>query len=92
MSEVTETLSSATDELMTRLQASPTDLRKLVGAVLRRECQVVGIAGAAIARWGRDDLEGWTSVLEWLTSRGIRVVVAGAPSRELGEGAPPGAA
>ena len=70
MSEVTETLSSATDELMTRLQASPTDLRKLVGAVLRRDCQVVGIAGAALARWGRDDLEGWTSVLEWLTSRG----------------------
>jgi hypothetical protein len=47
MSEVTETLSSATDELLTRLQASPTDLRKLVGAVVRRDCQVVGISGAA---------------------------------------------
>lgn len=90
MSEVTESLSNTTDELLMRLPASPTDLRKLVGAVLRRDRQVVGISGAAIARWGREDLEGWTSVLEWLTSRGIRIVVAGAPRHDLGGASPPG--
>jgi hypothetical protein len=77
MSEAIETLSS-TDELLARLRVSPTDLRKLVGAVLRRDCRVVGISGAAISRWGRDDLEGWTTVREWLESRGVRIVVAAA--------------
>jgi hypothetical protein len=84
MSAITQGVSNATDELLTRLQASPTDLRKLVGAVIRRDRQVVGISGAAIARWGREDLENWTSVLEWLTSRGIRIVVAGASGRDVG--------
>jgi hypothetical protein len=84
MSEATEALSTATDELLARLRASPTDLRKLVGAVLRRDCRVVGISGAAIGRWGRDDLESWTTVREWLESRGVRIVVAGAPHADLG--------
>jgi hypothetical protein len=84
MGEAIETLSRTTDELLERLRASPTDLRKLVGTVLRRDCRVVGISGAAIGRWGRDDLESWTSVREWLESRGVRIVVAGAAHLEVG--------
>jgi len=84
MSEATETLSMATDELLAKLRASPTDLRKLVGAVLRRDRRVVGISGAAIGRWGRDDLEGWTTVREWLESRGVRIVVVSAAASGAG--------
>jgi hypothetical protein len=84
MGEAIETLSSTTDELLERLRASPTDLRKLVGAVLRRDSRVVGISGAAIGRWGRDDLEGWTSVREWLEARGVRIVVCGAAHLDVG--------
>ena len=65
----------ATEGLMTKLQASPTDLRKLVQAVLRRGCPAVEIPAAAIDRWQRDDPQNWRLVHDWLASRGTRIVV-----------------
>jgi hypothetical protein len=60
--------------LLKKLQTSPTDLRKLVQAVLRRDCPVVAIPARAIDRWQRDDPASWRSVLDWLVSRGTRIV------------------
>ena len=60
--------------LLKKLQTSPTDLRKLVEAVLRRGCPVVAIAAGAIDRWHRDDPASWRLVLDWLVSRGTRIV------------------
>jgi hypothetical protein len=45
----------ATVELRRKLETSPTDLRKLVEAVLRRDCLFVAISTAAIDGWQRDD-------------------------------------
>ncbi len=59
------------------LQTSPTDLRKLVETVLRRGCPVVAIPASAIDRWQRDDLASWRLVLDWLVSRGTRIVGSG---------------
>ena len=62
------------EELLKKLQASPTDLRKLVEAVVRRGCPVVAIPARAIDRWQRDDPASWRLVLDWLVSRGTRIV------------------
>jgi hypothetical protein len=62
------------EELLKKLQTSPTDLGKLVEAVLCRGCLVVAIPAGAIDRWQRDDPASWRSVLDWLGSRGTRIV------------------
>jgi hypothetical protein len=67
--------------LLKRLRASPTDLRKLVEAVLRRDCPVVAIPARAIDRWQRDDSASWRFVLDWLVSRGTRIVLVDPPTR-----------
>jgi hypothetical protein len=43
------------EALLTKLQTSPTDLRKLVATMLCRGCSVVPIPARAIDRWHRDD-------------------------------------
>jgi hypothetical protein len=63
--------------LLKKLQTSPTDLRKLVQAVLRRGCPVVAIPARAIDRWRRDDPASWRLVLDWLVSRGTRIIDSG---------------
>ena len=62
--------------LLKKLQTSPTDLRKLVETVLGcgYPVVVVAIPARAIDRWHRDDPASWRSVLDWLVSRGIRIV------------------
>jgi len=67
----------AEEELLKKLQTSPTDLRKLVETVLRRSCPVVAIPARAIDRWKRDDPASWRLVLDWLVSRGTRIVDSG---------------
>jgi hypothetical protein len=62
------------EELLKKLQTSPTDLRKLVEAVWLRGCPVVAIPARAIERWRRDDPASWRLVLDWLVSRGTRIV------------------
>jgi hypothetical protein len=85
MSKVEHCMPSTTDDLLIRLGASPTDLKKLVELVLRRKCRAVGISGAAIGRWLRDDRESWMLVCDWLQARSIRIIVANAeqPTRYL---------
>ena len=62
------------EELLKKLQTSPTDLKKLVEAVLYRDRPVVTIAARAVDRWQRDDPASWRLVLDWLVSRGKRIV------------------
>jgi hypothetical protein len=47
------------EELLKKLQTSPTDLKKLVEAVLYRDRPVVAIPQRAIDRWQRDDPASW---------------------------------
>ena len=61
-------------DLLKKLQTSPTDLRKLVETVLCRDCPVVVIPARAIDRWQRNDPASWRLVLDWLVSRGTRIV------------------
>jgi hypothetical protein len=70
-----------TEELLAKLKTSPTDLRKLVTAMLRRSCPAVAIPASAIRRWQRDDPESWRSVRDWLLSRGTVPVVVGGQSQ-----------
>jgi hypothetical protein len=67
-----------TETLLRELEASQTDLRKLVLTVLCRNRPAIGIASEAIARWERDDPHGWASVREWLLSRGIKIILVSA--------------
>ena len=62
------------EELLKKLQTSPTDLKKLVEAVLYRDSPVVTIPARAIERWQRDDPASWRLVFDWLVSRGTRIV------------------
>ncbi len=68
-----------TERLLQELEASPTDLARLVRAVLHRHPGVLGISAEAIGRWERDDPRSWSLVREWLTSMGVRVAVTGSP-------------
>jgi len=65
----------ATDALLRELQASPTDLRKLVVNTISRTRTEIAIESEAIARWNRDDPARWTAVQEWLGSRGVKITV-----------------
>jgi len=64
-----------TEDLITKLHTSPTDLGKLVQLVLRRGCPVVGIPAAGIDRWMRVDPQSWGLVREWLAARGTTIVI-----------------
>ena len=67
-------MTTTEEELLKKLQASPTDLSKLVETVLRRGCLVVAIPTRAVVRWQRDDPASWRLVRDWLVSRGARIV------------------
>ena len=64
-----------TEALLRDLEASPTDLKKLVVSALWRHRSAIAIESDAIARWERDDPHGWASVQEWLLSQGITITV-----------------
>jgi hypothetical protein len=68
-------LDDATEELIGGLAASPTDLAKLVSRIHQRHRRVVVISARAVARWHVDDPRSWERVHEWLTKRGVRIVV-----------------
>lgn len=63
------------ESLIHSLRPSPTDLRKLVMAVLDRRASTVSISAAAITRWEQDDPRNWSLVRDWLLSRGVKIVV-----------------
>lgn len=64
-----------TEDLIKKLETSPTDPRRLVERVAASGSRpVVAIAAAAIDRWRRDDPQSWRLVLDWLVSRGVKIV------------------
>ena len=68
-------MDSATETLLRDLEASPTDLRKLVVSALWRDRSSITIESEAVARWERDDPHRWASVQAWLLSRGVTIMV-----------------
>ena len=64
-----------TESLLRDLEASPTDLKRLVISALWRKCAEVAIEAEAMARWERDDPKRWGSVRDWLLSQGITITV-----------------
>jgi hypothetical protein len=68
-------MDNATETLLRDLEASPTDLKKLVVSALWRKRSAIAIESDAIARWERDDPHRWASVQEWLLSQGITITV-----------------
>ena len=68
-------MDDATEALIRDLQASPTDLRKLVVNTVCRTRTEIAIESEAIARWKREDPARWAAVQEWLGSRGVKIKV-----------------
>ena len=68
-------MDDATETLLRDLEASPTDLKKLVVTSLGRSARTLAIASAAIARWQRDDPHQWAAVREWLLARDSKIVI-----------------
>ena len=64
-----------TERLLRELEASPTDLKRLVISAIWRKRTAIAIESEAIARWERDDPKCWTSVQDWLLSQGIAITV-----------------
>ena len=68
-------MDTATERLLRDLEASPTDLKKLVVNAVWRHCTAIAIESEAINRWERDDPTRWASVQEWLLAKGITITV-----------------
>ena len=68
-------LDEATEKLLRELEASPTDLAKLVKKIYQRDRAVVVVSRHATVRWHNDDPESWDHVHDWLTKRGVQIVV-----------------
>jgi hypothetical protein len=82
-------MDEATDSLLRDLEASPTDLKKLVVSAVWRHCRAIAIESEAITRWERDDPDRWTSVQEWLLAKGITItVLRSRPATETHRAAP----
>ena len=83
-------MDKATESLLRDLEASPTDLKKLVVSAMWRHCTAIAIESEAIARWERDDPKRWASVREWLLAQGITItVLKSRPPAEPRRAAPP---
>lgn len=64
-----------TDRLLRELDASPTDLAKLVRKISYKHRSVLAISTETIKRWERDDPRSWSLVRQWLTSMGVKIEV-----------------
>ena len=83
-------MDKATESLLRDLEASPTDLKKLVVSAMWRHCTAIAIESEAITRWERDDPKRWASVREWLLEQGITItVLKRRPAAEPRRAAPP---
>jgi hypothetical protein len=69
------TIDETADKLLRELRGSPTDLAKLVERIHQRRRRVVAISAGAITRWNKDDPKSWERVREWLTRRGVQIIV-----------------
>jgi hypothetical protein len=83
-------MDKTTESLLRDLEASPTDLKKLVVSAVWRQCNAIAIEAEAITRWERDDPACWASVQEWLLAKGITItVLRSRPATETHCAAPP---
>jgi hypothetical protein len=63
-----------TDELLSDLRASNTDLSRLVTAVLRDRPPYVVVPIQAVMAWERREPEQWARVSEWLVAHSVSLV------------------
>jgi hypothetical protein len=83
-------MDKTTESLLSDLDASPTDLKKLVVSAVWRHCVAIAIESDAITRWERDDPNRWASVQAWLLAKGITItVLRSRPTTETHRAAPP---
>jgi hypothetical protein len=62
------------EDLMTDLQSSPTDLARLVEAVVRDKVPYVKIPAQAVRSWERRAPDHWAKVAGWLAAQNVAVV------------------
>ncbi len=82
-------MDAVTDRLLRDLEASPTDLKRLVISAIWRKRTSIAIESEAIARWERDDPKCWASVQDWLLSQGITITVLKTRPAPTPHSAPP---
>ena len=83
-------MDKTTESLLRELEASPTDLKKIVVSAVSRQWSAIAIESDAITRWERDDPKRWASVQEWLLGKGITItVLRNRPATEAPRAAPP---
>jgi hypothetical protein len=63
-----------TDELLSDLRASSTDLSRLVTGVLRDRSPYVVVPIQAVMAWERREPEQWARVSEWLDAHNVSLV------------------
>jgi hypothetical protein len=63
-----------TDELLTDLRTSQTDLARFVEAVVRDSMPYVVIPSAAVKAWQRREPQAWAKVAGWLEAHQVAVV------------------
>ncbi len=62
-----------TEDLLKELQASQTDLARLVERVSREQLPWVTVGTSAVIAWQRREPEAWAKVRAWLAERGVGV-------------------
>jgi len=82
-------MDAVTERLLRDLEASPTDLKRLVISAIWRKRTSIAIESEAIARWERDDPKCWASVQDWLLSQGITITVLTTRPAPTAHPAPP---
>ena len=83
-------MDKTTESLLHELEASPTDLKKLVVSAVWRHCSAIAIESEAITRWEREDPLRWASVQDWLLGKGITItVLKSRPATETRRSEPP---
>ena len=62
-----------TDDLLTELRHSPTDLARLVQQVVRKKPSFIVVSADAVNGWRRRDPRAWTLVCNWLSDQGVTI-------------------
>lgn len=63
-----------TEDLLTELQTSQTDLARFVEAVVRDSMPYVVVPSAAVRAWQRREPQAWAKVAGWLEAHQVAVV------------------
>jgi hypothetical protein len=63
-----------TDELLSDLRTSQTDLARFVEAVMRNSTPYVVVSSEAVRAWQRREPQAWEKVTGWLAANHVAVV------------------